>query len=373
MSLPFVDLKSQYARLKADIDQRIHAVLDHGSYVLGPEVGELEKKLAAFAGCADVVSCASGTDALLMALMLEGIGPGDAVFLPSFTFTATAEVVLLLGATPVFVDVDPRTFNIDLAHLADLIVATGRLGKARPRVIMPVDLFGLPVDYTALNALADQHGLTVIADAAQSFGGSFGNKKVGNLAAITATSFYPAKPLGCYGDGGAIFVQDAKKGEVLRSIRVHGQGAQRYDVVRIGVNGRLDTLQAAILLAKLEVFDDELRARERLASRYDAHLPKSITTPQRVTGAQSAWAQYSILCNKRDELQSKLKAAGVPTAIYYPLPMHLQPAYLAHGKGKGSLPVSERLATQILALPMHPYLSDADFEKVCSSIAAALG
>ncbi len=372
MPLPFVDLKTQYARLKADIDRRIHAVLDHGGYVLGPEVGQLEKKLAAVAGCADVVSCASGTDALLMALMLEGIGPGNAVFLPSFTFTATAEVVLLLGATPVFVDVDPRTFNIDLAHLADLITEIERSGKARPRIIMPVDLFGLPVDYTALNALADKHGLKVIADAAQSFGGALGNQKVGNLAPVTATSFYPAKPLGCYGDGGAIFVQDAGQAEILRSIRVHGQGAQRYDVVRIGVNGRLDTIQAAVLLAKLEVFEDELRARERLASRYDARLSKLITTPARVAGAQSAWAQYSILTDRRDELQAKLKAAGVPTAIYYPLPMHLQPAYAAHGKGKGSLPVSERLATQILALPMHPYLNEADFETVCSSIHAAL-
>jgi len=372
MSLPFVDLKSQYARLKADIDRRIHAVLDHGGYVLGPEVAELEKKLASFAGCADVVSCASGTDALLMALMLEGIGPGDAVFLPSFTFTATAEVVLLLGATPVFVDVDPHTFNTDLAHLSQLIMETERAGKARPRIIMPVDLFGLPVDYTALNALADKYSLKVIADAAQSFGGAFGNKKVGNLAPITATSFYPAKPLGCYGDGGAIFVQDSGKAEVLRSIRVHGQGAQRYDVVRIGVNGRLDTLQAAVLLAKLEVFEDELRARERLASRYDARLPKSVITPQRVAGAQSAWAQYSILCERRDELQAKLKAQGVPTAIYYPLPMHLQPAYIAYGKGKGSLPVSERLSKQILALPMHPYLSNADFEEICSSVERAL-
>lgn len=371
MSLPFVDLKSQYTRLKADIDRRIQAVLDHGGYVLGPEVTELEKKLSAFAGCADVVSCASGTDALLMALMLENIGRGDAVFLPSFTFTATAEVVLLLGATPVFVDVDPFTFNIDFAHLAHLIAETERAGKVRPRIIMPVDLFGLPVDYTALNALAEKHGLKVIADAAQSFGGALGNKKVGNLAPITATSFYPAKPLGCYGDGGAIFIQDPSKGEVLRSIRVHGQGAQRYDVVRIGVNGRLDTIQAAVLLAKLEVFDDELRAREHLASRYDAQLPKSVTTPRRVAGAQSAWAQYSILCSRRDELQSKLKAQGVPTAIYYPLPMHLQPAYIEHGKGKGSLPVSERLSKEILALPMHPYLSDENFEKVCASVEAA--
>jgi UDP-2-acetamido-2-deoxy-ribo-hexuluronate aminotransferase len=372
MSLPFVDLKSQYARIKADVDRRIHAVLDHGGYVLGPEVGELEARLAAFAGCADAVAVSSGTDALMMALMAEGIGPGDAVFLPAFTFTATAEVVLLLGATPVFVDVDERSFNIDVNHLESVVAKIARSGALKPRAIIPVDLFGLPADYPSLAPLADKHALFVLADAAQSFGGSQADRRVGNLAAVTATSFYPAKPLGCYGDGGAIFVQDKAKAAILRSIRAHGEGSNRYEIVRIGVNGRLDTLQAAVLLAKLEIFEDELRARERLALQYDACLSKIVVTPKRVPHSVSAWAQYSILCDRRDGLAAALKQAGIPTAIHYPRPMHLQPAYQKFGNGPGSLPVSERHSKRILSLPMHPYLDEAAVDRICSAIESAL-
>jgi UDP-2-acetamido-2-deoxy-ribo-hexuluronate aminotransferase len=372
MAVPFVDLKAQYARLKTDIDRRIHAVLEHGRYVLGPEVEELERKLAEFAGCADAVGVASGTDALLMALMAEEIGPGDGVFLPAFTFTATAEVVLLLGATPIFVDVRESSFNIDPAHLEHQIEETARAGKVRPRAIIPVDLFGLPADYDKFGRIAAEHNLVMLADAAQSFGARLDNRRVGSLAPMSATSFFPAKPLGCYGDGGAIFVQDEGKAQILRSIRMHGQGTTRYEVVRVGVNGRLDTLQAAVLLSKLTIFEEELEARERVARSYDSRLAPFVSLPPRAEGAQSAWAQYSILSDKRDLIAAELKKAGIPTAIYYPRPMHLQPAYAPYGTGSGSLPVSESLSERILSLPMHPYVPDTLIDQTCSIIESAV-
>jgi UDP-2-acetamido-2-deoxy-ribo-hexuluronate aminotransferase len=366
VSLPFVDLKQQYARLKTEIDARIHAVLDHGQYILGPEVAELEAELARRGGARHCLTVASGTDALIMPLMARGIGPGDAVFVPGFTFTATAEAILLLGAAPVFVDVDPETFLIDLADLERRVVATRAAGRLVPKAVIAVDLFGLAVDYPKLQAIADMEGLFVIADAAQSFGGASHGRPVGSLAPVTATSFYPAKPLGCYGDGGAVFTDDDELAGVLKSIRVHGEGKSRYDTVRV------DTVQAAVLLAKLPSFGEELKARDRLARHYSARLSDRIQTPVMADGLTCAWAQYTIRVPNRDAMRAKLGEAGIPTAIYYPTPMHLAEAYRAHGEGEGSLPVSEALSREVLSLPMHPFLSDADADRVCDGVLAAL-
>lgn len=371
--LPFVDLKAQYARLRPSIDARIRKVLEHGQYVLGPEVDELEKALAAFAGSRDAIAVASGTEALRMPLMAEGIGPGDAVFLPGFTFPATAEVVVSLGAVPVFVDVDEASYNIDPAGLEAAVARTKREGRLRPRAVMPVDLFGLPADYPAIHAIAQRHDLFVLADAAQSFGGALGNRRVGTLAPVTATSFFPAKPLGAYGEGGAIFTDDPARAKVLRSIRMHGAGDERYDIVRIGTNGRLDTLQAAVLLAKLEVFADELQARERWAALYDRHFAgQDIALPPRQPGALSAWAQYCVRLTRRDAVREALARQAIPTAIYYPKPLHFQPAYGAYGHGPGSLPVSEKICNEIMALPMHPYLDEATVERIATALVATL-
>ena len=373
MSLPFVDLKAQYARLRPSIDARIRKVLEHGQYVLGPEVDELEKALAVFAGSRDAITVASGTEALRMPLMAEGIGQGDAVFLPGFTFPATAEVVVSLGASPVFVDVSEESYNLDPAALETAIARTKREGKLRPRAVMPVDLFGLPADYPAIHTIAQRNDLFVLADAAQSFGGALGNRRVGTLAPVTATSFFPAKPLGCYGEGGAIFTDDPAHAKVLRSIRMHGAGDERYDIVRIGTNGRLDTLQAAVLLAKLEVFADELQARERWAALYDRHFTgEDIVLPPRQTGAFSAWAQYCVRLKRRDAVREGLARQGIPTAIYYPKPLHIQPAYQTYGQGPGSLPVSEKICNEIMALPLHPYLDEATVGRVATAVVAAL-
>jgi dTDP-4-amino-4,6-dideoxygalactose transaminase len=370
--IPFVDLKTQYARLKPAIDARIQAVLDHGKFIMGPEVAELEQRLAAFAGCDHAVGVSSGTDALLIALMAEGIGPGDAVFLPSFSFTATPEVVAVLGATPVFVDIDLGTFNIDPADLERRVEETTAGGELRPRAIMAVDLFGLPADYPALQEIARHHEMLLLADAAQSFGASLDGTRVGALAPVTATSFFPAKPLGCYGDGGAILTDDAERAETMRSIRLHGRGREKYEVVRLGLNGRLDTLQAAILLGKLEVFGDELEARAELADLYDRRLGNAVETPVRPAQARSAWAQYSILLDDRDAVAETLKGQGIPTMVYYPRPMHMQPAYAHHGDGPGSLAASEEASRRILSLPMHPYMDEATGHRICDALVAAL-
>lgn len=375
MNIPFIDLKAQYIRLKADIDRNIHAVLDHGAYIMGPEVGKFEQALAAFSGAGNVVTCANGTDALTIALMAKGVGPGDAVFCPSFTFTATAEAVLVLGASPVFVDVHPDTFNIDLVDLEAKIAKVRAEGRLKPAAIMPVDLFGQPADYTAINQLAKREGLWVLADAAQGFGGALNGTRVGNLADITSTSFFPAKPLGCYGDGGAVFTNDNDVAELMRSIRVHGKGGDKYDIVRVGLNSRLDTIQAAILLVKLAAFPAELEARERVACAYDARLAgvSGIAVPARVANSTSAWAQYTLKVadGRRDAVAAALKAEGVPSAVYYPRPMHLQTAYVGFGDGPGSLPVSEALSTQVLSLPMHPDMTEAQIDMVCAAIAKA--
>ena len=370
-NIPFVDLAAQYQRLKSQIDARIRDVLDHGRFIMGPEIAELEAALCAFAGCEHAIAVSSGTDALVMVLMAEGVGPGDAVFLPAFTFTASAEVVLLVGAVPVFVDVDEKTFNLDVEPLRVKIREVEKFDNLTPKAILPVDLFGLPADYAAINEIADEHGLRVIGDAAQSFGGRIGEARVGALAPVTTTSFYPAKPLGCYGDGGAIFTNDAERAGLLRSIREHGKGKGKNDIDRIGVNSRLDTLQAAILLPKLAIFAEELEARERLAARYDAQLAQAVTTPARQAGKTSAWAQYSILLDDRDRVVAALAEAGIPTAIYYPTPIHLQPPYADFGDGEGSLPVSESLCRRIMSLPMHPYMEDATADRICSALLEA--
>ncbi|MGK2923913.1 MAG: DegT/DnrJ/EryC1/StrS family aminotransferase [Methyloceanibacter sp.] len=370
--VPFVDLKAQYARLKPQIAEAIQDVLDGGRYILGPAVAKLESELAEYCGAAHAISCSSGTDAIFMPLLAYEVGPGDAVFVPSFTFTATAEAILLAGASPVFVDVEADSFNIDLADLAQKISETRAGGKLTPKAILAVDLFGLPADWSGLNTLAEREGLHLISDAAQSFGGAYHNKRVGSLAPVSGTSFFPAKPLGCYGDGGAITTDDDGLAELLKSIRVHGAGADRYEVVRIGINGRLDSIQAAILSVKLSVFDDELEARERVAQIYDEELKDVVATPKRIEGLRSAWAQYTIKTDKRAAVQEKLGAAGIPTMIYYPKPMHLQVPYLPYGGGEGSLPVSEAICHQVMSLPMHPYLSDDDARRIAAATRDAL-
>jgi len=372
MSIPFVDLAEQQRRIREDLELRIRRVLDHGGYISGPEVAELEAKLAALAGCRHAIGVSSGTDALLAVLMAKGIGAGDAVFLPSFTFTATAEVVLLCGATPVFIDVDAATFNLDPAGLREAIVQTANNSKLRPAAIIAVDLFGQPADYRAINDLASEHGLFVLADAAQSFGASYDNRAVGTLADATATSFYPAKPLGCYGDGGAIFTDDDDLAATCFSLRNHGQGEGRYDIIRLGLNARLDTLQAAILLSKLSIFEDEIRLRRAVAQRYTENLAALVETPVQMPGTGSIWAQYTIKLPRRDAVATALRQQGIPTQIYYPLPMHLQPAYAHYGDGKGSLPVSEKLSGEVLALPMHPYLEEATINTICDALRESL-
>ena len=371
--VPFVDLKTQYARLKPQIAEAIQEVLDDGRYILGPAVTKLEAELADYCGVRHAISCSSGTDAIIMPLIAYGIGPGDAVFVPSFTFTASAEAIILVGASPVFVDVEPDSFNLDLADLDAKIAATRAEGKLTPKAILAVDLFGLPADWDELNVLAEREGMNLIDDAAQSFGGVYDGKRVGALAPVSCTSFFPAKPLGCYGDGGAIFTDDDELAELLKSIRVHGQGADRYEIARIGINGRLDSIQAAILSVKLPILDEELEARDHLASVYDEELKDVVTVPKRIPGRQSAWAQYTIKTDRRDEIQAALNEAGLPSAIYYPKPMHLQAPYLPYGGGEGSLPVSETICHEVMSLPMHPYLPDEDARRVAAVIRGAVG
>ncbi len=372
--IPFLDLKAQQARIAHALRPRLDAVLAHCQFVLGPEVAELEGRLAAYCGARHCVGVSSGTDALQIAMMAEGIGPGDAVFLPAFTYTATAEVPLVLGATPVFVDVDPRTFQIDPAHLAARVAGVRAAGRLRPRALVGVDLFGQPADWPALNRIAEAEGLFTLDDCAQSFGAALHGVRLGTQAQATATSFFPSKPLGAYGDGGALFTDDDARAALYRSLRSHGEGTTRYQVLRTGMNGRLDTMQAAVLLAKLDVFDEELAVRECIAGVYDRRLGNAVVTPFRVPDGVSAWAVYSVLLPDRADrarVQAALRDAGVPSAIYYPLPLHRQPAYAAHHDG-AALPVSDDLSARILALPIHPDLSMADAERVCDALIQAL-
>ena len=370
--IPFLDLKAQQARIAGPLRRRIDAVMAHCQFIMGPEVAELESKLAAFCGAKHCIGVSNGTDALQIAMMAENIGPGDAVFLPAFTYTATAEVPLVLGATPVFVDVDPRTFQISPDHLSARVAAVRAAGKLTPRMLIGVDLFGQPADWPALAVIAKREGLATLDDCAQSFGASLHGRRLGTAADATSVSFFPSKPLGGYGDGGALFTDSDDRAALFRSLRSHGEGTTRYEVQRTGMNGRLDTLQAAVLLCKLEVFEEELRIRERIARMYDQRLGNAVTIPARVADSASAWAIYAILLPDgaaRTRMQAGLTAAGVPSAIYYPKSLHHQPAYAKSHDGT-SLPVSEDLATRIMALPIHPDLSDADVDRICSAVLA---
>jgi dTDP-4-amino-4,6-dideoxygalactose transaminase len=372
--VPFVDITAQRRRLGKSIDDAVARVLDHCQFINGPEVTELEAALAKFSGAKHVVSCASGTDALLMVLMAKQIGPGDAVLCPSFTFCATGEVVVLTGATPVFVDVDEVTFNIDTGSLKRGI-ATAKQRGLKPRAVIPVDLFGQSADHDAINAIAEAEGLFVLNDAAQSFGASYKGRRLGTFGLATTTSFFPAKPLGCYGDGGAIFTDDDALAETLRSIRVHGQGSDKYDNVRIGLTARLDTMQAAILIEKLKIFEDEIAARNAVAERYARGLGNVVTVPRLASGCSSIWACYTIRLPKgtdRDRFAADLKAQGIPTAIYYTKSVHQQTAYRDFPVADGGLPVCESLSADVISLPIHAYLDEPTQDRVIEAVRGAL-
>jgi dTDP-4-amino-4,6-dideoxygalactose transaminase len=357
--IPFIDLAAQRKRLGPAVDNAIARVLNHCQFIIGPEVSAFERELAAFAGARHAVSCASGTDALVLGLRALGIGPGDAVICPSFTFCATAEVAVLVGATPVFVDVHPETFNIDVAGIPGAIEAAKAAGLT-PKAVIPVDLFGLPADHSAVAKVAEANGLFVIDDAAQGFGATYHNRRLGTFGHVTCTSFFPAKPLGCYGDGGAVLTDDDGIAATLRSLRVHGQGSDKYDNVRIGLASRLDTIQAAVLTEKLKIFPEEVEARQVVAKRYAEGLGDVAAVPKVPAGLASVWAQYTIRVGKgrRDPLAAALKAEGIPTAIYYPIPLHRQVAYKQYPVSRGGLAVSDRLAGEVISLPMHPYLDE---------------
>lgn len=347
------------------------SVVDVGAFILGPEVARLEEQLAAHADVAHAVTCGNGTDALQLALMGLGIGPGDAVFVPTFTFVAPAEAVVLVGAEPIFVDVRADTFNLDPEDL--LTAAAEYRGSGRPCAVIAVDLFGLPADYARLRSITADCGWSLIADAAQSFGASLGGTAVGGLADVTTTSFFPSKPLGCYGDGGALLTESSSLDGLFRSLRAHGKGSQKYDNVRIGMNSRLDTLQAAILLEKLAILENEIVARQNIADRYGACLPTDVVVPEVTAAAQSAWAQYTIRTNRRDDVAASMRADGVESAVYYPLPLHRSRAYAAFPGSNRAFPVAERLAGEVLSLPSHSYLTDDEQAMVVRSVASAIG
>jgi dTDP-4-amino-4,6-dideoxygalactose transaminase len=372
--VPFIDLAAQRRRLGKSIDKAVSRVLDHCQFINGPEVAQLEAQLAAFSGAQHVVTCASGTDALLMVLMAKGVGRGDAVFCPSFTFSATGEAVALTGATPVFVDVDEATFNMDANSLKRGIATAIKLGL-KPRAVIPVDLFGQSADHDAIGAVAKTQGMFVLDDAAQAFGASYKGSRLGTFGLATATSFFPAKPLGCFGDGGAIFTDDAQLAETLRSIRVHGQGSDKYDNVRLGLTGRLDTMQAAILIEKLIIFEDEIAARNEIAERYARGLGNVVTVPHVANGCTSVWAQYTIRLPKgcdRDGFAAALRVQGISTAIYYPKSMHQQTAYRDFPVADGGLPASESLSGDVISLPMHAYLDEPTQQRIIKAVRGAL-
>lgn len=359
--MQFIDLRAQYHRIKDDVDRRLQAVLEHGQYVMGPEIEELEERLAAYAGIDHCVALSSGTDALLVAMMALDIGPGDEVVTTPFTFIATGEMIALLGATPVFADIDPRTYNLDPESAEAAITE-------RTKAIMPVSLYGQCADMDAFNAIGERHGIPVIEDAAQSFGATYRGRRSCGLSRLAATSFFPAKPLGCYGDGGAAFTDDAELAGRMRELRNHGQD-RRYHHPRLGINGRLDTMQAAILLAKLAIFDDEVAARGRIGARYDELLAGAVRTPFLAEGNTSVYAQYTVEVDGREAVQAALNDAGVPTAIHYPVPLHRQPALRADA----NLPAADAASERVLSLPMHPYLSEDDQDAVAAAVRQAIG
>lgn len=371
--MQFIDLGAQRAKIQDRLKAAMDRVVEGGRYILGPEVAEFEQKLAAYAGVKHVVACANGTDALLLPLYASGIGPGDAVFVPSFTFAATAEVVALAKAEPVFVDVDPTTYNIDIASLEAAIAMVKKEGRLTPKAIIPVDLFGLAADYDALAAIARREKLLVIEDAAQSMGGSSKGTMCGAFGDVAGTSFYPAKPLGCYGDGGAMFTNDGEFAERLRSFAFHGKGETQYDNVHVGINSRLDTLQAAILIEKLAILDEEMEARQKVADRYAEGLSDVVKASRNLGDGRSAWAQYAIETPKRDGLKTHLQEKGIPSVIYYVKPLHAQAAYNHYPRTPGGLKVSEDLPSRILCLPMHPYLSESDQDRIIETIRNFIG
>lgn len=373
--VPFVDIGAQRRRLGQSIDDAVGRVLAHCQFIGGPEVAELEAKLAAYSGAKHVISCANGTDALVMVLMAKGVGPGDAVLCPSFTFCATVSPAARTGATPILVDVDEATFNIDVASLKRAVATAKKLGL-KPKAIIPVDLFGQPADHDAIAAIAEAEGLFVLDDAAQGMGATYKGKRLGTFGDATTTSFFPAKPLGCYGDGGAIFTDDDQLAAILRSIRVHGQGSDKYDNIRLGLTGRLDTIQAAVLLEKLKIFDDEIAARNKVAERYAQSLGNIVTVPRVADGNTSIWACYTIRLPKgtdRDGFAASLKSQGVPTAVYYGKSVHMQSAYATYPVAEGGLPVCEALSADVISLPVHAYLDEATQDRVIEAVRGALG
>lgn len=370
--MKFVDLDAQMKLVDSDIRQSIDRVLEHKQFIMGPEVAALEQELADYCGTGHVISAASGTDALLMALMAYGVGPGDGIIAPPFTFVATAEVIQLLGATTVFVDVDEQTFNLDPAELERTIEKVKAEGKVNLKGIIPVDLFGLPANYDAILPMAKRYGLFVLCDAAQSFGASYKGNKTGSIGDISATSFFPAKPLGCYGDGGAVFTNNPETADIIESIRFHGKGATQYENVRIGLTGRMDTIQAAILSCKLKIFDQEMAQRQHIADRYNDGLGDVVATPQTPEGSSSAWAVYTIRSSQRDAIRSALQENGIPCAVYYPSPLHRQPAFQNAIGGGGKMPVSDKLSEQVISLPVHPYLDSSDQDQVIDVIRLAV-
>lgn len=369
--MQFIDLKRQYARIENEIQNGFKRICESVQFIMGSDVYQLEELLAEYVGRKYCLSCSSGTDALLIPLMAWGIGKGDAVFTTPFTFVATSEVVVLTGATPVFVDIDKNTFNISPTSLEIAIEKTIREGKLIPRAIIPVDLFGLPADYDEIIRIANKYNLMVLEDAAQGFGGVYKGKRACSFGEVAATSFFPAKPLGCYGDGGAVFTDDESLLDIFKSIRIHGQGSDKYDNIRTGINGRLDSLQAMVLIEKMKIFDDELEKRNKVAKKYSELLKNKLVVPYIPNDCVSSWAQFSVLAENswhRSELQQKLKENDIPTAIYYPIPLHLQTAYKELGYKIGDFPVTEEIASRIFSLPMHPYLSDEEIEFICSKI-----
>ena len=368
MSVPFIDLKAQYQRIESEVNVGIQRVLEHGKYIMGPEIHEFESKLAEFCGAKHAITCSNGTDALSLGLMAYDVGPGDAIFTTPFTFFATAEVIALTGATPVFVDIDARTFNICPEKLSERVAEVASRGELNLKGIIPVNLFGLAPDFDAINEVASKYDMFVLEDTAQGFGGLYKGKVSGSLGDVSATSFFPAKPLGCYGDGGAVFTSDDEIAEKIKSIRVHGQGVDKYDNVRIGLNARFDTMQAAIMLPKLRIFPEEIELRQKVAQNYSDALEGLVETPYVPQDYKSVWAQYSVLSDDRDAIQKALGDAGIPSVIYYRIPCHLSKAFEHLGYTEGDMPVSEDVSRRIFSLPMHPYVEGNFAAKVAEVI-----
>ena len=369
--LPFIDLQAQRSRISDQIDAAIRRVLDHGAFIMGPEVADVESQLAERTGAAHCLTCASGTDALILPLMAADIGPGDAVLVPSFTFTSSPEVVALRGATPVFVDVDPHTFNMDADSLKAGMSAAEQAGLSA-KAIMTVDLFGQPVDFDPIRDIADQNGLWILDDAAQAFGATYKGSPLGTLGRVTGTSFYPSKPLSCYGDGGAVLTDDTDLYERMKCVRVHGNGGGSADAKCLGLTARFDSIQAAVLLEKLKIFDDECAERNDVAQRYSDGLSDVVQTPQLIDDATSVWAQYTLVSDRRDTIVETLAAEGIPTALFYPRPLHAQGPYRSYPVAGNGLPVTDRLAEQVVSLPMHPYLEPDAQARIIAAVRAAL-